>query len=429
MILDIILLCILLFELFRGLRRGLITSLGMIIVLLISFSLASVYSEPLAQAVLKSRTDFRVQEEIEKRLEEEIQKWAAPSAGAAGKLSLSCIDAEALLPTSSFMEKDQSILLFQRSPQCSQLYSGAKAFKSRPAARLRRASGQSSQYNTKQLDEYLDPSSLQGLSPEQRAQIESELAARGYTLESFFQLSLEERRNLVENWLLEAQLQGELPTQGGDNPAVSPALPQPADPDGAARTGQGSGQNTEQNGGKTPLPNLNYRPQIGQEPGEFTYKIQQSLKNMGLPPAFLGVFEGKYGSIPTQLQSLLEKSRETGTSAIRDAIHNFSRQIFELIAHALAFLLIFFVSHFVLKRLLKALSGLINKIPLIGGLNRLLGMFMGLVVGLALCGLLLSVLPPLSGSLPDLREQLASSRLAAWFMQSQVYEKLLALIY
>lgn len=285
MILDIILLCILLFELFRGLRRGLITSLGMIIVLLISFSLASVYSEPLAQAVLRSRTDFRVQEEIEKRLEEEIQKW------------------------------------------------------------------------------------------------------------------------------------------------TSPVLPQPTDPDGAARTEQGSGQNTELNGGKTPLPSLNYRPQIGQEPGEFTYKIQQSLKNMGLPPAFLGVFEGKYGSIPAQLQSLLDKSRETGTSAIRDAIHNFSRQIFELIAHALAFLLIFFVSHFVLKRLLKALSGLINKIPLIGGLNHLLGMFMGLIVGLVLCGLLLSVLPPLSGSLPDLREQLASSRLATWFMQSQVYEKLLALIY
>lgn len=428
MILDIILLCILLFELFRGLRRGLITSLGMIIVLLISFSLASVYSEPLAQAVLNSRTEFRVQEQIEKRLEEEIQKWTFPSAAAAGKLSLSCFDAEALLPTSFFIEKDQSISLFQRTPQCSQLNSGSKAFKSRPAARLRRASGQSSQYNTKQLDEYLDPSSLQGLSPEQRAQIESELAARGYTLESFFQLSLEERRNLVENWLLEAQLQGELPTQGGDN-AVSPALPQPADPDGAARTEQGSGQNAEQNGGITPLPNLNFRPQDGQDPGDFTYKIQQSLKSMGLPPAFLGVFEGKYGSIPAQLQSLLDKSRETGTSAIHDAIHSFSRQIFELIAHALAFLLIFFVSHFVLKLLLKALSGLINKIPLIGGLNHLLGMFMGLVVGLVLCGLLLSVLPPLSGSLPDLREQLASSRLATWFMQSQVYEKLLALIY
>ena len=255
MILDIILLCILLFELFRGLRRGLITSLGMIIVLLISFSLASVYSEPLAQAVLKNRTEFRVQEQIEKRLEEEIQNWN------------------------------------------------------------------------------------------------------------------------------------------------SPALPQPA------------GQKT------------------GQDPGDFTYKIQQSLKNMGLPPAFLGVFEGKYGSIPAQLQSLLDKSRETGTSAIHDAIHSFSRQIFELIAHALAFLLIFFVSHFVLKLLLKAISGLINKIPLIGGLNHLLGMLMGLVVGLVLCGLLLSVLPPLSGSLPDLREQLASSRLATWFMQSQVYEKLLALIY
>lgn len=285
MILDIILLCILLFELFRGLRRGLITSLGMIIVLLISFSLASVYSEPLAQAVLESRTEFRVQEQIEKRLEEKLQNW------------------------------------------------------------------------------------------------------------------------------------------------TSPALPQPADPDGAARTGQGSGQNTEQNGGKTPLPNLNFRPQDGQDPGDFTYKIQQSLKSMGLPPAFLGVFEGKYGSIPAQLQSLLDKSRETGTSAIHDAIHSFSRQIFELIAHALAFLLIFFVSHFVLKLLLKAISGLINKIPLIGGLNHLLGMFMGLVVGLVLCGLLLSVLPPLSGSLPDLREQLASSRLATWFMQSQVYEKLLALIY
>lgn len=399
MILDIILLCILLFELFRGLRRGLITSLGMIIVLLISFSLASVYSEPLAQAVLNSRTEFRVQEQIEKRLEEEIQKWSAPSAAAAGKLSLSCFDAEALLPTSSLMGKDQSISLFQRTPKCSQLNSGAKALKSRTSARLRQASGQTLQYNTKQLDEYLDPSLLQGLSPEQRAQIESELAARGYTLESFFQLSLEERRNLVENWLLEAQLQGELPTQGGDNPAVSPALPQPA------------GQKT------------------GQDPGDFTYKIQQSLKSMGLPPAFLGVFEGKYGSIPAQLQSLLDKSRETGTSAIHDAIHSFSRQIFELIAHALAFLLIFFVSHFVLKLLLKALSGLINKIPLIGGLNHLLGMFMGLIVGLVLCGLLLSVLPPLSGSLPDLREQLASSRLATWFMQSQVYEKLLALIY
>ena len=285
MILDIILLCILLFELFRGLRRGLITSLGMIIVLLISFSLASVYSEPLAQAVLNSRTEFRVQEQIEKRLEEELQ-------------------------------------------------------------------------------------------------------------------------NLT-----------------------SPALPRPADPDGAARTEQGSGQNAEQNGGITPLPNLNFRPQDGQDPGDFTYKIQQSLKSMGLPPAFLGVFEGKYGSIPAQLQSLLDKSRETGTSAIHDAIHSFSRQIFELIAHALAFLLIFFVSHFVLKLLLKALSGLINKIPLIGGLNHLLGMFMGLIVGLVLCGLLLSVLPPLSGSLPDLREQLASSRLATWFMQSQVYEKLLALIY
>ncbi|MCI6603676.1 MAG: CvpA family protein [Clostridiales bacterium] len=285
MILDIILLCILLFELFRGLRRGLITSLGMIIVLLISFSLASVYSEPLAQAVLNSRTEFRVQEQIEKRLEEEIQKW------------------------------------------------------------------------------------------------------------------------------------------------TSPVLPQPADPDGAARTEQGSGQNAEQNGGITPLPNLNFRPQDGQNPGDFTYEIQQSLKNMGLPPAFLGVFEGKYGSIPAQLQGLLDKSRETGASAIHDAIHSFSRQIFELIAHALAFLLIFFVSHFVLKLLLKALSGLINKIPLIGGLNHLLGMFMGLIVGLVLCGLLLSVLPPLSGSLPDLREQLASSRLATWFMQSQVYEKLLALIY
>ena len=329
MILDIILLCILLFELFRGLRRGLITSLGMIIVLLISFSLASVYSEPLAQAVLNSRTEFRVQEQIEKRLEEEIQKWTFPSAAAAGKLSLSCFDAEALLPTSFFIEKDQSISLFQRTPQCSQLNSGSKAFKSRPAARFRRASGLS----------------------------------------------------------------------------------------------------TEQNGGITPLPNLNFRPQDGQDPGDFTYKIQQSLKSMGLPPAFLGVFEGKYGSIPAQLQSLLDKSRETGTSAIHDAIHSFSRQIFELIAHALAFLLIFFVSHFVLKLLLKALSGLINKIPLIGGLNHLLGMFMGLIVGLLLCGLLLSVLPPLSGSLPDLREQLASSRLATWFMQSQVYEKLLALIY
>lgn len=155
----------------------------------------------------------------------------------------------------------------------------------------------------------------------------------------------------------------------------------------------------------------------------------ESMKAWGIPEAYREMILKKDAGIFSSWQSLVEESTKRNRELIKNTAESMARTFLEIGARALAFLLIFFGSFFILRLILKLVSSGVNKLPVLGGANRLLGIGLGLLTALVICGVILSLLPGVAAGFPQLKSQLESSKLGALISNSAYVRSFLDIIF
>ncbi len=128
--------------------------------------------------------------------------------------------------------------------------------------------------------------------------------------------------------------------------------------------------------------------------GGLTSQIQATLTQQGTVD--LAALVDKYaGFLPDAMEnSLVESATELMNSGAPDLAHSLATELIQPLVTPLITVVVFFVCFAICKLLVSFLAAVftnLNRVPLVGGVNRLLGFFMGLLAGvmdvfLVVCG-------------------------------------------
>lgn len=154
-----------------------------------------------------------------------------------------------------------------------------------------------------------------------------------------------------------------------------------------------------------------------------------SFEKLGVPEAYRRIITGQSPGLVKELDHLINnlgsESKEYFDRLASDLAHNLVLVTLKI----LCFFVIFFVSSFLLRLLLKLVTSGINKLPLVGIVNRSLGLLLAFIMAIAVCGMILSLLPGLQSTFPGLAKLLTESKLAPLIEDSQIYNKVVDTIF
>ena len=105
------------------------------------------------------------------------------------------------------------------------------------------------------------------------------------------------------------------------------------------------------------------------------------------------------GLVGIDLVSIAENAIKNGQDGLAQFAENASHSISQLIASAAGFVIVFVVSFFVLRILANPISAIIMKLPLLGRINRFLGLVFGGFTALIIAWLLIKLIGFLDESL------------------------------
>ncbi len=118
-----------------------------------------------------------------------------------------------------------------------------------------------------------------------------------------------------------------------------------------------------------------------------------------LTEAVPDALESAASLVGIDLEGIAESAIESGQNAVAQFTESASQGISQLIASAAAFLIIFVVSYFVLRVLSTPISALVMKIPVLGHINRFVGLLFGGLAALILGWIAIKVIGFLDESL------------------------------
>mgnify|MGYP002735241214 CR=1 FL=1 len=123
-----------------------------------------------------------------------------------------------------------------------------------------------------------------------------------------------------------------------------------------------------------------------------------------------------------------ESMGETVAKGTGNAIDLLVARLAVLFAGALAFIILFIVIHFLLTLLIKGTTEVLNRVPLIGTVNRLLGAVIGVALGFLVVIIIATIISSVSPFVPFLGEQSADSALMPHFVGGKILSSLFAII-
>lgn len=156
--------------------------------------------------------------------------------------------------------------------------------------------------------------------------------------------------------------------------------------------------------------------------------VEQSLDKIGIPSSYQDILK-RDETIMQKIEAFARDAGQEGQKQIQAAAKDLARNLISLAARIVSFVLILFVSFYLMRLVLSLISKGLNKIPILGSVNRGLGMVVGFMVALVLCGTLLSLLPGAGKTFPEVYKQLEQSRLANVIHESSIYKGFLDTIY
>ncbi len=161
--------------------------------------------------------------------------------------------------------------------------------------------------------------------------------------------------------------------------------------------------------------------------------IGESLSSIGVPKNFQEILASGSGEEAAGLIEELGKTvsdlGEKSKARVDGIAQELTRSLILLTIQILSFILILFVSNFLLRLLLSLISKGVNRLPLIGTTNRVLGLLVSFFFAVLISGLVLSVLPGLQTTFPSLEIAIEESKLAALLQDSSFYQSLLDTIF
>lgn len=157
--------------------------------------------------------------------------------------------------------------------------------------------------------------------------------------------------------------------------------------------------------------------------------VDGALDNLGLPEAYKKIIkDDTEGLIPGMLDIVEQIGAESRRQVDRVA-SELTKSLIIMTIKIIVFMLIFFLSYFILKAILGLISRGLNKLPLIGTLNRSLGLLVAFMLAVFISGTVISLLPGLQTYFPAMEKMLGESRLASFIIDSPLYYSILDTIF
>ncbi len=147
-------------------------------------------------------------------------------------------------------------------------------------------------------------------------------------------------------------------------------------------------------------------------------------ENAGSYPASIAPLLEKFGMPESWTRKILQ-SAPGGDTAIESAVNS----IWQLILSALALFAVFLLIRIVLGLLARLLTPAINGVPVIGWLNRVGGLVLGLIWGAFTLWIIMMVLTSFSVTSPAIHDFIAGSKILAFFSEKDIFRSLLDTIF
>ncbi|MGI6158002.1 MAG: CvpA family protein [Saccharofermentanales bacterium] len=145
----------------------------------------------------------------------------------------------------------------------------------------------------------------------------------------------------------------------------------------------------------------------------------------GSYPGAVASFLEKLGMPETWSRKLLQTSASTGSGVVDSAVNS----VWQLVLSALALIFIYLVVRVALGFAARLLTPVVNGIPIVGWLNRLGGVLVGIVWALFTVWILVMVLTSLQMVSPAIRAFVADSRILAFLSEKAIFRSLLDTIF
>lgn len=152
------------------------------------------------------------------------------------------------------------------------------------------------------------------------------------------------------------------------------------------------------------------------------------MAHIGVSESYLNILHSQNPELFETIKHMSEKGIKATNSSVQKAAQELTSKIFTSGMRALAFLLIFTVSLFLMRFLLKLLSQLVNKTPFLGGLNRWAGLALGFLFAVIISGLLASLLPWIREMNPALEGSMRASRLLPYVWDTPFYHSIMSFV-
>jgi hypothetical protein len=130
-------------------------------------------------------------------------------------------------------------------------------------------------------------------------------------------------------------------------------------------------------------------------------------------------------NLPPFLAALMQSELPAAGGSVAQAHQAFSAVLFHFALNAVGFILIFILVALVIHFAARALTRTTDSVPVIGAVNHLGGLVVGLVYGLAEIAILLLLVGFSAPYLPDVAKLVADSRIAGYFYSINILHYLL----
>ena len=157
--------------------------------------------------------------------------------------------------------------------------------------------------------------------------------------------------------------------------------------------------------------------------------IDLSFEKLGLDPIYKEVLKNDKSGLVERWNQLAEEAKTKGKEELQATSRELAQSVIKIASQALAFLVILLLANLLLGILLRVISSLINHLPILGTANRWIGLALGFCLAVVICGALLSLIPAISGSVPELAHQSDQSKLYSLVLDSRIYREFLNFIY
>lgn len=157
--------------------------------------------------------------------------------------------------------------------------------------------------------------------------------------------------------------------------------------------------------------------------------LNSGLENIGLSETYQNILKGEFPELTEEFSKSFQDLHEQNVEYMTKTSKAIGSHLIMMTLRIVSFIILLIAFSVALGFLLNLISKGVNKIPLIGSVNRGLGLALAVVMAVVICGTIVTTLPGLQNQIPGIDKALQKSYIASFLIESRLYRNILDTIF